>query len=132
MRIHLRNIAIAGVLALAALPAAALPEGTSFSVDNIFYEVVSEADRTVMITSVNNKSQLPADLVIDKVKYARPVEGAEEEEFTVVEINGKAFSHAENIETLTIGKNVASVGEEAFASCTSLKKVKLGSGLTAI
>ncbi len=132
MRIHLRNIAIAGVLALAALPAAALPEGTSFSVDNIFYKVVSEADRTVMITSVNNKSQLPADLVIDKVKYARPVDGAEAEEFTVVEINGKAFSHAENIETLTIGENVAIIGAETFASCTSLKKAVLGSGLTAI
>ncbi len=132
MRIHLRNIALTGILALATLPAAALPEGTSFSVDNIFYKVVSEADRTVMITSVNNKSQLPTDLVIDKVKYARPVEGAEEEEFTVIEINPKAFSHAENIETLTIGSSVATIGEEAFASCTALKKVELGSGLTAI
>ncbi len=132
MGIHLRNIALTGALALAALPAAALPKGTSFSVDNIFYEVISEADRTARITSVNNKSKLPANLVIDKVKYARPVEGAEEEEFTVTEISAKAFSQAENIETLKVGNSVSTIGESTFYCCTSLAKVELGSGLTAL
>ncbi len=132
MGIHLRNIALTGALALAALPAAALPKGTSFSVDNIFYEVISEADRTARITSVNNKSKLPANLVIDKVKYARPVEGAEEEEFTVTEISAKAFSQAENIETLKVGNSVTTIGESTFYCCTSLAKVELGSGLTAL
>lgn len=52
--------------------------------------------------------------------------------YRVTEIDAKALYHNTKLKTLTIGKNVKTVGKNAFESCTLLTAVKGGSGVVTI
>ena len=57
---------------------------------------------------------------------------ANEKTYTVTEIKASACKGMKKLSTVTIGKNVKTVGKNAFASCTALKTVKGGSGVITI
>jgi len=67
-----------------------------------------------------SKVTIPDTVVIDGVEYK------------VTEIKKNAFKNNKYIKTVTIGKNVKTIGASAFSGCSKLKTLKLGSSVTTI
>lgn len=84
-------------------------------------KVVSDnvANPTVSYLGTTSKSattvKVPDTVIVDDITY------------TVTAIADKAFSGNKKIKNVTIGKNVTSVGKDAFKNCTKLKKVEIQS-----
>jgi M6 family metalloprotease-like protein len=64
--------------------------------------------------------KIPDTVIIDGISYR------------VTEISDRAFMNNKKLTTITIGKNVTSIGTSAFQGCTSLKKVKKGANVKKI
>lgn len=83
------------------------------------FEVVNGSERgTVIITNYIGNSK---DIVIPNTLRGKKV----------VSIDNSAFQ-GEDIESVVIGENVKSVGQNAFQKCESLKKVDMGVSLEAL
>ncbi len=67
-----------------------------------------------------SKVTIPDTVVIDGVKYK------------VTEIKKNAFKNNKYIKTVTIGKNVKTIGASAFSGCSKLKTIKIGSSVSTI
>jgi len=67
-----------------------------------------------------SKVTIPDTVVIGGVKYK------------VTEIQANAFKDNKYVKTVTIGKNVKTIGASAFSGCSKLKTLKLGSSVTTI
>ena len=48
--------------------------------------------------------------------------------YPVVSIAAKAFAKHKSLKSVTIGKNVTSIGKKAFYNCKKLKKIKIRTG----
>ena len=93
-----------------------LKNGDTKSVKSIQYKVVNAAKKTVAVVKGENKKAkkvtIPATVTIDNVSC------------TVVRIDTNAFKGYTNLKSVTIGKNVTSIGKNAFNGCKKLTKVK--------
>ena len=83
------------------------------------------ANLTVEYTASTNKSaktvKVPDTVTVGGVTYK------------VTSVKDKAFKGNKKVTSVTIGKNVTSIGKDAFKNCTSLKSVTVqSSGLTKI
>lgn len=88
-----------------------------FSIDGITYRATSGTN--VSIISCDNASELDGNLIIaDSVCYR-------ERRFAVTSIEAHTFSIAWNITGLVLPSTLASVGEYAFAGCSSLQYVQI-------
>lgn len=98
--------------------ASVLPKNGELIDDGIFTYKVTKSDAkngTVSLVKVNNKKK--AKVVIpDSIKK-------NEYEFKVTSIDKNVFQNNKKINTVTIGKNVTSIGANAFKKCTKLKTV---------
>ncbi len=97
-------------------------KGKTYTYKNMFYKVTGSNTVTFM-KPVNKKVQkitIPA-----KVKILGKT-------FKVTKINKKACYAYKKLTTVTIGNNVATIGDQAFAKCTKLKKVIIGKGVKTI
>lgn len=88
-----------------------------FSIDGITYRATSGTN--VSIISCDNAPELDGNLIIaDSVCYR-------ERRFAVTSIEAHTFSIAWNITGLVLPSTLASVGEYAFAGCSSLRYVQI-------
>ena len=88
-----------------------------FSIDGITYRATSGTN--VSIISCDNAPELDGNLIIaDSVCYR-------ERRFAVTSIEAHTFSIAWNITGLVLPSTLASVGEYAFAGCSSLQYVQI-------
>ena len=105
-----------------------LKVGAQFNSGNLRYEVVKAAKvkkgkktagtvKVVGVTSDKKKAKK-----VTKVTIPATVT-SDNKTFKVVKVDNKAFTGSEKITTVTIGKNVTSVGKCAFSDCEKLKKV---------
>lgn len=79
---------------------------------------VDAAAQTVKVSSVDKKAKsvvIPATVDVAGKQYA------------VTEIPAKAFANSKNLKSVTIGKNVKSIGAKAFYKCPALKKITVKS-----
>ena len=97
--------------------------GDTFTVSGLKYKVT--AAKTVSFTGLE-KAKSKATVTIPATVTCA---GAT---FKVTEIAAKAMYKDTKVATVSIGKNVKTVGKNAFASCTKLKTVKGGAAVTAI
>ena len=114
------------LLAAAALfvsPGASAAYGI-FEADGIYYYITSEADKTVEVTSVDNK------YVVDVSIPATVEYGGDT--YTVTKIGDYAFTECSSLTSVDIPDGVTSLGDGAFCYCSGLESVTLGSGLETI
>ena len=92
-------------------------KGKVYSVSDKKYKVtsVTSKKKTVTLTKVSDKS-LKNLKVGDTVKIKN-------QSFKITAIAPKAFASCKKLETVTIGKNVISLGAQCFANCPKLRKV---------
>ena len=96
-------------------PAPTLEEGDSITTGNVEYEVIDAAKRTVSATLASKKATkvtIKDTVTINNI------------ECTVVQIPDNAFkTGAKKLKSVTIGKNIVSIGKNAFNGCKKLNKI---------
>ncbi len=103
--------------------------GYDFMSDGLCYNILSENDRTVMVTYYDrwkNEDYVSGELVIPpKVIY-------DSKTYKVVSIGGGAFEDCSGLTSVTIPNSVTSIGSYAFYDCDGLTSVTIGNSVTAI
>ena len=94
-------------------------KGDTFKVKDITYVVTNAEKKTVALKKAENKKS-KAIVVPASVKTAAGT-------FRVTGISDKAFAGCSSLTKVTIGKNVTSIGKEAFAKDKNLKKIVIKS-----
>ena len=86
--------------------------------NGLVYTVDSSSKKTLSLKGCKKataKVSVPATVKVDNVKYK------------VTKIAAKAFKNNKKLTQITIGKNITSIGNEAFSGCKKLKIVKVKS-----
>ena len=115
-------------LAVAALfLSAASAHAYDFMSGGIYYDVLSEEDRTVEVTRSESSGRYSGSIIIpERVIH-------EGKTYTVTSIEGMAFSGCSTLTSVTFPASLTSIGVEAFCSCEALTSVDLSStSLTSI
>ena len=103
-----------------------------FFKDGIYYKILSEAIRTVMVTSYmgiyseDEYNNYRGSVVIpEKLIYGGKT-------YTVTAIEKAAFYRSKKLTSVTIPNSVTSIGSSAFSGCTGLTSVTIGNSVTSI
>ena len=94
-----------------------------FSVDGIFYDIVSSGANATVSVAQGNYS---GNIVLERTVTYR------EKEYTLVGIGDEAFYGCEEITTVNMPNSVTKIGDKAFEGCTQLTSVYLSNTLTHI
>ena len=98
-----------------ALPQPEVPQ--TVNEGNVDYKVDAAA-QTVKVSSVNKNAKsvvVPASVTVAGKQYP------------VTEIPAKAFAGNKKLKSVTVGKNIKTIGAKAFYKCSSLKKITIKS-----
>ena len=98
-----------------------------FEYDNLYYNVISEYERTVEVTNDGYFSyKYAGDIVIP------PTVVNDGNTYTVVSIGSSAFSMCSDLTSIEIPGSVKSMGNNAFYMCENLTSVDIPSGVISI
>ena len=97
-----------------------------FRSDGLYYNILSEEDRTVEVTDPYKDDYVSGDIEIPrKVIYNSKT-------YTVTSIGDCAFYYCSSLESVTIPNSVTSIGNYAFFRCSSLESVTIPNSVTSI
>ena len=127
MRTLFRNL----LMLAAVLSVSANALAYDFEANGIYYNILSEYDKTVSVTykeysNGTYKSYYLGDVVIpEQAQY-------NEELYRVTSIGYRAFYGCSNLTSVTIPEGATSIGFEAFSGCSRLASVTIPEGVTYI
>ena len=95
-----------------------------FEVGGIYYNILSEEDKTVEVTSGTNR-YTGSVVITESVTYNGTT-------YSVTSIGYRAFSYCDGLTSVVIGNSVTSIGEDAFRKCSGLTSIVIGNSVTSI
>ena len=99
----------------------AVKKGTTFTVKGYKYRVTSNLVKNPTVTVVGYKNKKLAKVnVVSTVNYKKV-------NFKVTAVGNKAFKNQKKTKSIVIGKNVKTIGTQAFAGDSKVKKIKVKS-----
>lgn len=99
----------------------AVKKGTTFTVKGYKYRVTSNFVKNPTVTVVGYKNKKLAKVnVVSAVNYKKV-------NFKVTAVGNKAFKNQKKTKSIVIGKNVKTIGTQAFAGDSKVKKIKVKS-----
>ena len=113
------------VMASAAIFTASAANALSFTVDSCDYSVVSTTDKTARLTGLTDKNKIRNLIVPDEVTY----EGTA---YKVVAVGEAVASYSTSLRTVSIGKNVTTIDNDAFLYCTAVTQFTIPDGIRTI
>ena len=94
-------------------------EGMKATSQNATYIITSVSEKTATFNKLISKKKksysVPNQVEIDGITY------------TVTKIEAKAFKNNKKLKKVTIGKNITSIGKQAFYGCNNLKTITIKS-----
>ena len=115
---------------IAVLCASLSASAYDFKSDGLYYNILSEEDRTVGVTyyssGLDNKYYVSGNIEIPRrvISYSKT--------YTVTSIGSDAFSSCSGLTSVTIPNSVTSIGESAFSDCSGLTSVTIPNSVTSI
>ena len=124
-----------------------------FEVDGIYYNILSEEDKTVEVTykgssfssqeEYNGSVVIPATTTYSNITYNVVIIGERAFSYcsnltsvelpnSIIEIKKSAFDNCESLVNINIPNAVTSIGESAFLSCKGITSIQLPNNLTEI
>ena len=123
-----------------------------FKVDGIYYNILSEEDKTVEVThreddyfneDYSNDIVIPANVTYNGTTYSVTTIGNDAFSWyveltsitipnSVKTIGTYAFYYCTGLRSVTIGNSVTTIGESAFSYCNGLNSVTIGNSVTTI
>ena len=95
-----------------------------FEVGGIYYNILSEEDKTVEV--INGTNRYTGDVVIPgSVTYNGDI-------YSVTSIGFQTFFRCTGLKSVLIGNGVKCIGQEAFAFCSDLKNITIPNSVTSI
>ena len=94
--------------------------------DGIYYNISSEADRSVQVTNKGDNGCYSGDIEIPKKLIYNG------KTYTVTSIGKNAFYRCSGLTSVSIPNSVTSIGEWAFFGCRSLTSMTIGNSVTYI
>ena len=124
---HNSNLAIMKKILIILLSAISI---TAYSydveIDGIYYNEISFIGRKVAVTASPNDNKYSGDIIIPSEIN---IDGLV---FNVVEIEQEAFINCTDLQTITIGSKVETIGASAFNNCSNLKTISIGPNVETI
>ena len=111
----------------------ALAADYDFKVDGIYYNIISEEDRTVEVTNERGgeNPKYYGDYSASELVIPSKVIN-QSKTYTVVSIGEWAFGICSSLTSVELPSSVTTIGERAFSGCSSLTSIELPSSLTSI
>ena len=107
------------------LPVSMTAVAYNIAYDGIYYNIVSEDDRTVEVTFSYGNSYSGNIVIPSEVVYSNKV-------YTVIAIGNKAFYNDTEVISVTIPNSVTLIGESAFYNCSGLTSITIPNSVTSI
>ena len=119
------------LLAILMLLAGISAFASAFQSDGLYYEILSEDDRTVAVTYMSYYESSNAEYVSGDIEIPRRIlyNGTT---YNVTSISGAAFSNCSGLTSVTIPNSVTSIGKSAFSKCSGLTSVTIPNSVTSI
>ena len=122
------SISLKGMLAVMALMAGTNVFAYDFESDGVYYNILSESDKTVEVTN-SGTSPYYEGIVIAEIPE-EVVNG--DKTYTVTAIGNYAFQNCRDLVTVDIPATVTLIGNYAFDGCYNLERVANGDDITSI
>ncbi len=104
---------------------------SSFQSDGLYYNILSEEDRTVEVTYKSTYISQQKNYVSGDIEIPRKVM-YHSKTYTVTAIGKEAFNNCSGLTSVTIPNSVTSIGSYAFEGCSRLSSVSIPNSVTSI
>lgn len=120
------------IIAIAMMIAVCLPSlAHDFEIDGIYYNILSETDKTVEVTYKGSHSAsyvddysgyvtIPSSILYNTYSY------------TVTHIGDEAFAYSRQLTSVSIPKSISTIGIKAFSSCEHLTSIYIPNSIVSI
>lgn len=105
------------------MPLTSYADGERFSVDNIYYQVISQGEQTVKVVAPSPGEYSGSINIPQTVTYNT-------KDYTVTEIGVEAFGESEAITDIVIPDTVKNIGINAFGGLKALRSLYIPAGVT--
>ena len=102
-----------------------------FEVDGIYYNILSENNKTVEVTFKGDTYSSKANEYTDSITIPQKVD-YEGNEYAVTRIGTEAFRGCFKLLSVNIPNGVVTIGQQAFGGCQKLTSVAIPEGVTSI
>ena len=102
-----------------------------FKVDGIYYNILSEEDMTVAVTSHKDAERKPDKRYSGVVKIPSTVT-YKKKDYKVVAVGASAFNDCSALTSIELPEGIADICESAFAYCNNLASIKIPESVTYI
>ena len=116
---------------IAVLCASLSASAYDFKSDGLYYNILSEEDRTVEVTYYSNNYDDNKNYVKGDIEIPRKLIH-NSKTYTVTSIGYAAFRYCSSLTSVTIPNSVTSIGDDAFFGCSSLTSVTIPNSVTSI
>ena len=146
---NMKQNLVRAIVTLCIISATVTSKAQDILVDGIYYDIISEKNRTVEVSYSNSHSRykghiiIPAKFIYKGLTYSVTSIGVSAfsncTELTsidipdgVTEIWGYAFSNCSGLTSIDIPNSVTSIGDWAFSACIKLTSVEIPNSVTSI
>ena len=102
-----------------------------FKVDGIYYNILSEEDMTVAVTSHKDAERKPDKRYSGVVKIPSTVT-YKKKDYKVVAVGASAFNDCSALTSIELSEGIVEIGESAFSGCGAIKEINIPSSVTKI
>ena len=123
---NIRKIQSKAYLSILLLLLPLLASAHDFEVDGIFYQIISEEDRTIAVTYEGTDKYSPDSYYTGEIIIPEHVSYSGNE-YTVTRIGERAFMNCDSLTSVSLPESIERIEDSAFSSCYDLTEIRMPS-----